>query len=47
MSHADHSDAAGPAHRCLDPLERDGQKLLDALRMAGHEIARAQGMMPR
>lgn len=31
--------------QCLDPLEEDGRRLLDALRKAGHEFAAAEGML--
>jgi hypothetical protein len=33
--------------QCLDPLQADGRRLLDALRKAGHEIAAAEGMVMR
>ena len=33
--------------QCLDPLASEGQRLLEALRTAGHEITAAEGQLCR
>jgi hypothetical protein len=37
----------GLDRQCLEPLDKDGRRLLEALRKAAHEFTTAEGMLVR